>query len=212
MHCLGERSLFSFSFVAVFSPSNALIMLYNIRYWWFFLSQVIDEQNTLYIRKYGGRNLAWWCLHLWSLWTAFTCCCPLSWLLIWLQSEMMDLYFNHCHIFTQKTPFCCAETIANNTLNRLRVVVFDRLWTNAAPTLNIAFSLTNIHAKWWILCLLISSASLLSHTTSIYDWSKRVSGDFLVFSKTTAEFRWPERSVSFLSVQPRLIYIEKMDL
>ena len=41
LHCLGERALFS-SFVAVFwrfLPLNALIMIYNICYRWFFLSQ-----------------------------------------------------------------------------------------------------------------------------------------------------------------------------
>ena len=40
---LGERRLFSFSLGVVFSqflPSNAPITLYNIHYWWFFLSQV----------------------------------------------------------------------------------------------------------------------------------------------------------------------------
>ena len=33
--------------------------------------------------------------------------------------------------------------------------------------LNTDFSLTNVHAKWWIHCLLISSTPLLLHTTSI---------------------------------------------
>ena len=52
------------------------------------------------------------------------------------------------HIYV-KTPFCCVETVATNALNRRRVVVFDQLWVNAPPTLNTAFSLTNVHAKWW---------------------------------------------------------------
>ena len=38
----------------------------------------------------------------------------------------------------------------NNTLNRWRIVVFDQLRANTAPTLNTALSLKNIHAKWWI--------------------------------------------------------------
>ena len=43
------------------------------------------------------------CMHVYfqSLWTAFTCCCPLSWLPIWLQSEMVEPCFIHGHIFTQ---------------------------------------------------------------------------------------------------------------
>ena len=65
-----------------------------------------------------------------------------------------------------KTPFCCVENVPI-VLNRQQVV-FDWLWVNAAPTLNTAFSLTNVHVKWWIHCLLISSTPLLSHTTSIY--------------------------------------------
>ena len=46
------------------------------------------------------------------------------------------------HIYA-KTYFCCVETVANNALNRRRVVVFDRLWANAAPILNTSFLLTN---------------------------------------------------------------------
>ena len=106
-----------------------------------------------------------------------------------------------------KTPFCCIETAANNALNRRCVVVFDRLWANAAPTLSTAFSLTNVHAKRWIPCLLISSNPLLSHSISIYDRPKRVCGVFfffLLFSGTTAEFGRLKRSVSFMSLRPRL--------
>ena len=50
VHCLGERALFSSSFVAVFwwfLPSNAPITLYDICYWWFFLSQ--GNQWTKYL-------------------------------------------------------------------------------------------------------------------------------------------------------------------
>ena len=68
-----------------------------------------------------------------------------------------------------------------NALNRRRVVVGDQLWANAPPTLNTAFSLTNVHAKWWIHYHLISSTPLLSHATSIYDQPKRVCGVFGVF-------------------------------
>ena len=45
-----------------------------------------------------------------------------------------------------KSPFCRVKTISNNALNQC-VAVFDRLWANAAPALNTAFSLTNVHAK-----------------------------------------------------------------
>ena len=107
--------------------------------------KLIDEQNTLHIPKYRSQNIACWCSHLWLLWTAFTCCCPLSWLSIWPWSEVVDSCFIHCHVFTQK-HFCCIETVANNALNRQHIV-FDWLWANTAPTLNTAFSLTYCSCK-----------------------------------------------------------------
>ena len=60
--------------------------------------KVIDEENILCIPKYGNQKIACWYLHLWSLWPAFTCCCPFSWLPIWLQSEVVDPCFIHCHM------------------------------------------------------------------------------------------------------------------
>ena len=86
------------------------------------------------------------------------------------------------HINT-KTPFHCFETVANNTLNRRCVVVFDQVWASTVHTLYTTFSLTNIHAKWWILCLPISSSPLLSHVTSIDDWPKWVWGVFWCFPR-----------------------------
>ena len=59
-----------------------------------------------------------------------------------------------------KTLFSCIKTVAKKTLNCQCIVVFDQLWANAAPTWNTAFPLTNIHAEWWIHCLLKSSTPL----------------------------------------------------
>ena len=128
VHCLGERALFS-SFVAVFwlfLPPNTPIMLYNIHYWWFFLFQ--GNQWTKYVAhpKIQRPKPACWCWRLWSLWMTFTYCCPLSWLSIWLRSKAVVPCFLHCHIFMQKL-LLVALKVANNTLNRRRVVVFDRL-------------------------------------------------------------------------------------
>ena len=91
-----------------------------------------------------------------------------------------SMFYPLSHICA-KTSFCSVETVANNTQNRRRVVVFDRLWANAAPTFKTAFLLTNVHAKWWIHCLLISSASLQSHSTSIYDQPRWVCEVFWCF-------------------------------
>ena len=159
VNCLGERSLFSSSFVVVFwqfLPSYAPIMLYNICYWLFFLSQ-------------GN----WWTKYLAypKIWRPKPCLLMFVSLVAlnsfhlllsnqltanltpeWSGRSMFRLL---SHIYT-KIPFCCVETVANNTLNRQRVFVVDQLWENTAHALNTAFSLTNVHAKWWIHCLLIS--------------------------------------------------------
>ena len=161
-------------------------MLYDICYWWFFLYQGKSRNiDTLHIPKYAGQNLLYWCLHLWSLWMAFTCCCPLSWQPIWLQSEVVDICFLHCHIFMQKL-LCSVETVANNALNCWRLIVFDRLWTNAAHTLKTAFSLTNVHGK--MVNTLPSdkfNSSAISHNFNLRA-AKISLWRFLVFSRTTA--------------------------
>ena len=74
-----------------------------------------------------------------------------------------------------KTPFNCAETAPNS------VVVFDRLWANAIPISNRAFSCSNVHVKRWIHCLLKYLRCQLSHATSIYNRPKPFCGIFLCF-------------------------------
>ena len=78
-------------------------MPYDICYWGFFLSQ--GNQFTKCFEN------ACWCLRLWSPWTAFTCCCPLSWMLIWLRSEVVDLCYIHCHIFKQELLFIASKQL-----------------------------------------------------------------------------------------------------
>ena len=50
-------------------------------------------------------------LRLWLLWMAFTCCCPLSWLPIWLRSKVVDPCFIYCHIFMQKLFFVALKQL-----------------------------------------------------------------------------------------------------
>ena len=125
----------------------------------------MDEQNTLHIPKYRDQNLSCWCLRFCLLTADLT---P--------EWSGKSMFHPLSHIYAK--TFCSAETVANNALNCRCVVIFDRLWANAVPTLNTAFSLTNDHAKWWIHCFLISSTLLLS---SIYDRPKRVCGIFSCF-------------------------------
>ena len=174
-----------------FLPPNAPLMLYNIYYWWFFLSQ--GNWWTKYlvhpkIQRPKPCLLMFASLvtldgfHLLLLSTQRTADLTLEW-------RGGSMFHPLSHIYG-KTPFCCIKTLANIALNRWRVI-FDRLWANMTLTLNKDFSLTNIHAKWWIHYLLISSTPPLSHATSIYYRPKRVCGVFFVFSWTTIEFGWP---------------------
>ena len=128
--------------------------------------KLIDEQNTLRIPKYGDQNLAWWCL----CFGRFEQLSPdavhsADW---WFDSGVKWWnYVLSIVTYLRKSPFCCIKTVANNALNRWCVVVFDRLWANAAPILNTAFSSKNVNAKWWIHCLLISPTPLLSHVFNL---------------------------------------------
>ena len=138
-----------------------------------------------------------WCLRVFLLWMAFICCCPLSWLPIWLWSKVVDPCFIHCCIFTHNLLFVVLKQL-QITLNHQRVAVFDRLRANVTPTLNTTFPLTNIHAKWWIHCLLIFSTLLLSHATSIYNQPKKVWGFFGVFKDKCRV--WVTWAFSFICV------------
>ena len=206
VHCLAERALFSSSFVDVFwwfLPLNAPIMLYDICHWWFFLSE--GNRWTKYLAHPKIRRLKH-CLLMFASLVAldgFHLLLSIQ-LTANLTLEWSDgsMFYPLTHIYA-KTPFCCIETVANNALN-CRHIVFDRLSANTPSTLNTAFSLTNVHAKWRIHSFLISSTPLLSHPISIYDRPKQVCGVFLVFSWTTVEFGGPECSASFGSVQLRL--------
>ena len=207
VHCLGERALFSSTFVTVFwwfIPTNAQIMLYNICSWWFFLSQ--GNQWSKYLAHPKIQRPKPCLLMFASLVTMDSFHLLLSTqLTASLSPDWSGGFMFHplSHIYA-KTIFCCVEAVTNNILNGQRVVVFDRVWANVVPTFNITFSLTNVHAKWWIHCLLISSTPQLSHATLIYDWPKQVWGGFFWFSTTTAEFEWAECWASFVSVWPSL--------
>ena len=124
-------------------------MLYNSRYWWFFLSQ--GNRWIKYLAHPKIQRLIL-CLLMFVSLVAFT---QLTADLTpgWNGGSM----FHPLSYIYAKTSFCCIETVAN------------------------AFSLTNVHAKCWIHCLLISSTPLLSHATSIYDQPKRVCGAFWCF-------------------------------
>ena len=78
----------------------------------------------------------------------------------------------------QKTPFLMHWNSWKQCSESVNMFLFDWLWANTAPTLNTAFSLTNVLAKWLIHWLQISSTPLLSYATSIYVRPTRVSWSF----------------------------------
>ena len=165
--------------------------------------KVINEQNNLHIPKYGGQNLVCWCLHLWSLWTAFTYCCSLSWLLIWLQSEVGDPCFIHYHIFIQKLLLmhwnsckrcseslmhCCFQsTVSKHSTHFEHSFLIDKSSCKMVNTL---------HSDTF-------NSSAISCNFNLW-WAKMNLWSFLVFSGTAAKFGQAKSSASFLSVWPHL--------
>ena len=149
VHCLSERAHFSSSFVAFFwkfLPSNTPIMLFNIHYWWFSLSQ--GNRWT----KYLAHPKIWRPKPCLLMFVSFVVLDGFHLLLSTQLSANLtpewsgrSTFHPLSHIYTE-TPFSCIETVANNALN-CRHGVFDRLWTNAAPSLNTAVSLTNVYAN-----------------------------------------------------------------
>ena len=166
-----------------FVPLNAPVRLYNIRYWCFFLSQCNRWKNTLRIPKYGSQNLVCWCLCLWSLWAAFISGYSLSWLLIWLRSEVVDLCFIYCHILTQ-TILLLRLNSCKQLSKSLRRCCFWSAMSKRGTFFELGFLIDRCSCKIVNTMPFNIFTPLLSHTTSIYDrpwWS------FLFFSSTTAD-------------------------
>ena len=151
------KSTFLSSFVAVFwrfLPLNAPIMLDDICYWWFFLSQ------SNWWTKYFAHPKIWRpksCLLIFASLVTLD-----NFYLLLSTQQTADLtpewsggpmFQPLSHIYA-KNPFCCLEIVANNVLNHQRIIVFGQLWANVTPILNTAFSLTNgEYANFWYLQL-----------------------------------------------------------
>ena len=178
-----EQKFFS-SFVAVFwwfLPSNAPIMLYNICYWWFFLSQ--GNRWTKYLAHPKIRRPKP-CLLMFASLVALdgfhlllshsADCWFDSWVKWWIHvssivtylcKNPLLLHWNSCKQCSESLTRCC-------------------LWSTVSKCgthFQHTFSLTNVYAKWWIHCHLIASTPLISHTTSIYNWPKQVCRVFWYF-------------------------------
>ena len=130
-----------------FLPFNAPITPYNIHYWWSFLSQGnrwIKYRARPKIRRSKLYQLTF------AFLVALDVFHPLVSIHLTadLTPECSDetIFYPLPHT-AWKNPFYCAETVSNSALSRQRVVVFERLWANAVPISNRAFSCSNVHAK-----------------------------------------------------------------
>ena len=94
----------------------------------------------------------------------------------------MDPCFIHCHIAHEKILFIVLKQL-QTALWIVDAFLFligcEKTRYPFRSISNRAFSCSNVHAKWCIYCLLISSRCQLSHATSIYVWLKPFCGLFL---------------------------------
>ena len=190
------KNTFSFSFVSVFVrflSSDTTITLYNIRYWWFSLPE--GNRWTKYF-AYLKIQRPKPCLLIFASLIALDGFHLL--LSIQLTADLTlkwsgeSIFHPLSHIYA-KSPFCCVETIANNALNRRRVVAFDRLWANAAQLSHCHTMVNTLPSDIFTFSAIPRNFNLRSAKMNL--WS------ILVFSGTTAEFGC---SASFVSVRPRL--------
>ena len=195
VHCLGERALSSSSFVAVFwrfLPSNTPTMLYNIRYWWFFLSQgnrwtkylAYVSQNTeaktlpadvCVFGRFGRLTPTAvlstdcrfdfevkWWIHVSSI-------------LTYLYKTPFLLLWNSCKQRSESSTHCCLwSTVSKRGTHFEHSFLIDKCSCKMVNSL--PFDIFNSSA---ISC----NFNLRSAKMSL--WS------FFVFSMTTAEFGWP---------------------
>ena len=163
--------------------------------------KVIDEQNSLCIPKYRGQNLTCWCLRLWWLWTAFTSCCPLSWLLIWLHNEVVDPCFIHYHIFMQKFLF-----VALIQLQKILWIIDVLFLIDCEQTQHPLWTQLS-HWQMFIKMVNTLPSDVFNSSAISRNFNLRLAKMslwiFFVFSRTTTKFGQPER-LAFVSVWPHL--------
>ena len=122
VHCLGEKVLFLlhlWPFFWWFLPSNAPIMLYNIPYWWFFLSQGNRWTKCLAHPKIW-MPIPCWCLRL-------NHCFRRSRVWITLIKPLLCLnsifpFIKQCFINTRNSDFSTVLKIYNRSFTEIIVI------------------------------------------------------------------------------------------
>ena len=183
-----------------FLPSNVPIIRYNIRFWWFFFFQGNPKIRTPKL-----------CLLMASSLVAldgFTCCCPLSWLPIRLQSEVVDPCFIYCHILKQKISFMLYWNSCKQHSESLMHYCFWSTVSKYGTHFEHSFLSDKCSCK--MVNTLPSDIFNISHNSNLQSTKMSLWSFVCVcvcvcvcFSGTNAEFRRPECSASSVSVRPR---------
>ena len=194
VHCLGERALFSSSFEADFFfffflrflTSNTPIMLYNIRYWWFFFSEGNRGTKHLAHPKIRSRKP---CLLMFASFVALDGFYQLLSIqhtadltLEWTGGSM---FHPLSHIYT-KTPFCYVESWKQRSESSMRCCCW------------LTLSKRDTHFEYSFLidkcpCKMVNTLPSDIFTSSAISCNFNLRSSlrsffFLVFSGTTAEF------------------------
>ena len=184
VHCLGAFFFFFIwsCFLGIFLASNSLIMLYNIRYWWFFFSQ--GNWWTKYLTHPKIRRLKL-CLLMWtSLVSGVKWWIHVFSIVIYLRKNSFLLPWNSCKQRSESSTHCFWSPVSKRGTYFEHSFLIDKCSCKMVNTLPSY----------------IFNSSAISRNFNLR--STRTS--FFMFSGTTAEFGRSESSASFVSVQMRL--------
>ena len=200
------KEYFFFSFVTVFRrflPSNALIMLYSIRYWWFFSQGNRWTKYLAYpkIRKTKSSLMIFVSLvildsfHL-QVSTQLTADLTPEW-------SGGSMFHPLSHIYEKKLLLVVLKQLQTTLwiVDRLFLIDCEQTWHPLWTQLSYwqMFMQNGEYTAFWS-----SLTLLLSHATSIYDWLKWVCGVFFGVFRDNWRIGRPERSASFVSVRQPL--------
>ena len=149
-----------------------------------------DEQNTSCIQKYCGQNLACWCFHLWSLWTLSPATVQSAdcWFDLGVQRwiHVSSLHNNSFLLFWKSWKQCSESSM------------FCCFWSTVSKCCT-CFEHSFLIDKYSCKIVNTLPSDIFNSFALSNKFNLRLSKiSFLVFSWTTAEFRLPEHSASFV--------------
>ena len=117
---------------------------------------------------------------------AFTCCCLLTWWLIWLRSELVNPCFIHCLIFTQKLLFVAMKQLQKSIESSTHCCFWSTV-SKRGTYFEHSFLIDKCSSK---MVNTLPSTPLLSHATAIYDQPKRLCEVFWCFPGELLNLTW----------------------